>query len=218
MAQYATRTPAQDERVESVAIDIANPAPTGWGAFAFTTALLGCAFASFIVPYVVDSSIRVALGAALFYGGIIQVLAGMWAFRRGQTVTATIFSSYGGFLAALAVIFIPGFGLYNVLSSASLIHPALGLLFLCWTIFSALLVIGSLRTHVAMTLTLVLLFLSYLLLTIGQLAAANGILLHIGGWLGIACALVAWYTALASMLRSANGRFMLPVGRVESEI
>jgi succinate-acetate transporter protein len=37
-------------------------------------------------------------------------------------------------------------------------------------------------------------------------------ILIIGGWLGIACALVAWYTALADMLRSATGAFKLPMG------
>jgi succinate-acetate transporter protein len=34
---------------------------------------------------------------ALAYGGIVQLLAGMWAFIRGDTFAAVGFSSYGGF-------------------------------------------------------------------------------------------------------------------------
>ncbi|HET9921716.1 MAG TPA: GPR1/FUN34/YaaH family transporter, partial [Ktedonobacteraceae bacterium] len=82
----------------------------------------------------------------------------------------------------------------------------------CWTIFSGILFLGSLRTNVAMLLVLALMFLSYLFLTIGELAGASTVLLIIGGWLAIASAIVAWYTALADMLRVSRGAFQLPMG------
>jgi len=63
-----------------------------------------------------------------------------------------------------------------------------------------------------MILTLLLLFLAYLLLTIGQLASANTVLLAIGGWLAIVTALVGWYTALASLVNSTNSPYKLPMG------
>ena len=63
-------------------------------------------------------------------------------------------------------------------------------------------------------LTLLLLFIAYLFLTIGQLASANTVLLAIGGWFGVACAVVGWYTALAGMLDSANSPVKLPMGWV----
>ena len=78
--------------------------------------------------------------------------------------------------------------------------------------FSALLFLGSLRTNLALLIVLALMFLSYLFLTIGELAGTSVVLLIIGGWLAVACALVAWYTALADMLRSAAGAFKLPMG------
>ena len=190
---------------------VANPAPLGMGAFAFTTAVLGCVYASFIVPLGIGD-LRTIAGAALFYGGIIQVLAGMWAFRRNDTILATIFSSYGGFLVALGSIFIPFLGFFALPGIAGLLSPILGLFFLCWTIFTAILVVGSLRTNIALIVTLVLLFLSYVFLTIGQLAHFNVALLHIGGWLSIICALVAWYTCFAYMLTGEGGIFRLPMG------
>lgn len=209
MAQYAT----EHEPVESAVASIANPVPLGLSAFAFTTALLGCSYAGFIVPST-RAGLGLAVAAALFYGGIVQILAGMWEFRGNNTVAATIFSAYGGFLVAFGVIFLPGFGILNMLNTASALHPALGLFFLCWTIFTAVLFLGSLRTNVALLLVLALLFLSFLFLTIGQLAGGTGVLLVIGGWLGIACSLVAWYATLAAMVNSTDGRFRLPVGHI----
>ena len=36
-------------------------------------------------------------GLALAYGGVAQLLAGMWEFRTGNTFGATAFTSYGAF-------------------------------------------------------------------------------------------------------------------------
>lgn len=209
MAQYASQ--ADHEQAESMA-SIANPMPLGLSALAFTTAVLGSVYAGFIVPSV--GSIGIAVAAALFYGGLVQLLAGMWEFRKDNTIAATIFSSYGGFLIALGVIFVPGFGILSALTIALAMHPALGLFFLCWTIFTGVLFLGSLRSSIALLIVLGLLFLSYLFLTIGELAGGNIPTLVIGGWLGIVCALVGWYTALAGMVNSANGTFRLPVGQL----
>jgi succinate-acetate transporter protein len=37
------------------------------------------------------------LGLAFFYGGLAQLLAGMWEFRNRNVFGATAFSTYGGF-------------------------------------------------------------------------------------------------------------------------
>jgi len=39
----------------------------------------------------------VVLGLALAYGGIVQLLAGMWEFRTGNTFGAVAFCSFGAF-------------------------------------------------------------------------------------------------------------------------
>jgi succinate-acetate transporter protein len=209
MAQYVS--PMGQEHAEATGAAVATPIPLGLSALAFTTAILGCVYAGFIVPATADS-LRIAIGAALFYGGIVQILAGMWEFKKDNTIAATIFSSYGGFLVAFGVVFIPGFGIFAAIGNTALLHSALGLFFLCWTIFTGVLFLGSLRTSLALLLVLALLFLGYLFLTIGELAGGATTLLVIGGWLSIVCALVAWYTALASMLEATNGAFHLPIG------
>ena len=72
------------------AVPAADPAPLGLAAFALTTFILSGHNASFI-PDVVW------LGLALFYGGLVQLLAGMWEFRNRNVFGATAFSTYGGF-------------------------------------------------------------------------------------------------------------------------
>src|SRR6476661_7832232 len=75
---------------------VADPAPLGLAAFALTTFLLSGYNATFIPN-------GIWIGAALFYGGLIQLLAGMWEFRNRNVFGATAFSTYGGFWLALGV-------------------------------------------------------------------------------------------------------------------
>jgi uncharacterized protein len=65
---------------------IADPAPLGLGAFALTTFLLSLVNAG-VLP---KDTEPVMLGVALAYGGIAQLLAGMWEFRKGNVFGATV--------------------------------------------------------------------------------------------------------------------------------
>jgi hypothetical protein len=47
------------------------------------------------VGAVSKTALPVVLGSALAYGGILQLLAGMWAFVRQNTFAAVALSSYG---------------------------------------------------------------------------------------------------------------------------
>src|SRR5438309_10622789 len=75
----------------------ADPAPLGLGAFALTTFILSGHNASFIPDLI-------WVGPALFYGGLTQLLAGMWEFRNRNVFGATAFSTYGGFWLSLGVV------------------------------------------------------------------------------------------------------------------
>lgn len=195
-------------------VDVASPAPLGLNILAFTTAILGCYYTGFIVSYE-GVGIRTAMSAVLLIGGIIMVLAGMWEYRKNYMVNATIFTSYGGFLAALGIVFMPNFNILGALTSSGDLHYVLGLFFLCWTIYTAVLFLGALRTSASMAVIMVVMFAAYLLLTIGELASNNVILVHIGGWLAIATGIIAWIAAAASIVSNASPRatFQLPLGR-----
>src|SRR5213595_616151 len=76
-----------------IAPAIADPAPLGLAAFALTTFVLSF----FNAGLVSAKGEPVVLGLALAYGGLAQLLAGMWEFRNNNTFGATAFTSYGAF-------------------------------------------------------------------------------------------------------------------------
>ena len=72
---------------------IADPAGLGLAAFALTTFLLSLVNAG-IMP---KAASPIVLAVALTFGGIAQLLAGMWEYRKGNVFGATVFSAYGAF-------------------------------------------------------------------------------------------------------------------------
>lgn len=207
MAHMTSQTGYTEERTH----EMANASPLGFIALAFTTALIGCSFAHLFVPGP-GVGIGIVVGPALLFGGVVQFLAGMWEFRRGNNVVATVFAAYGGFLAALGLFFLPTVGLlsYFSLDTAALNH-GLGMLFLCWTICIGVLLICALRANLLMMGVLGLLALAYLFLMIGEFAGGNMPLLVVGGAFAIICALVAWYAALASLLAASRSTIRVPM-------
>ena len=184
----------ETNRPLSNAAATANPAPLGLCAFALTTFVLSAANAKLF------TGAEIVIGLALFYGGLAQLLAGMWEFKAGNTFGATAFSSYGGFWlavgASLQLKLIPN-------------DTAFGFFLLGWTIFTGLMLLACLKTNLALITVFALLFVTFLLLTIGALGGGTT---QIGGYFGIATALAAWYAALAGLLSSGPSAFTLPVG------
>src|SRR3954466_5680651 len=70
-----------------------DPAPLGLAAFAATTFMLSMFNAGFMGK----GAEPIVFGMALAYGGLAQLLAGMWEFRTGNTFGAVAFTSYGSF-------------------------------------------------------------------------------------------------------------------------
>ncbi len=193
------------DRIESVIAPTANPAPLGLSAFALTTFVLSCINANLI-----STLPNIVVGLALFYGGLCQLLAGMWEFKAGNTFGATAFSSYGGFWLAFGLIFIPGTNILGAFgTNTAQLHSGLGLFLLGWAIFTLLMFLGTLRSNGALISVFGLLFLTFLFLSLGEFSG-TAILGQIGGWLGILTALTAWYTALAGILSSTRSAFTLP--------
>ena len=214
MAQYAA------ERAEAVPT-VANPAPLGLSAFALTTFVLSASNAQFLFTGIPPVTGAIALGLAAFYGGVVQLIAGIQEFRRNNTFAATAFCSYGGFWLAVAFTLSPLFGGKNLVDLASAgaatdAAKGVGIFLLGWTIFTGLMFLGTLRSNLALMGVFFFLFLTFLALTIGWLSGlptpGSGSLtwVNIGGWLGIITALLAWYTALAAILESGPATFRLP--------
>jgi succinate-acetate transporter protein len=155
-----------------------------------------------------DNDVFVVLGLALFYGGLAQLLAGMWEFKAGNTFGATAFSSYGAFWLSFAALLLPSMGGAALLKG---VDTAIGIYLLGWTIFTGILMLASFRTNAATALVFVLLFITFLLLALGKLQGSDNMTMY-GGYFGIATAIMAWYVAMAGVLSGvSNGKISLPV-------
>jgi uncharacterized protein len=93
------------ERPAAVGWTPANPAPLGLAGFAATTFILSVINANLVS---LAGGIGGVLAVALAYGGIAQLLAGMWEFRAGNTFGAAAFGSYGAFWISVFVLFTIG--------------------------------------------------------------------------------------------------------------
>ena len=195
------------QRAASAASAAADPAPLGLSGFALTTFVLSASNAGFIFNFGNGGSIVAA--TAIFYGGIAQLLAGMWEFRNGNTFGATAFTSYGAFWLALGIVLFPPSGIAAALVKEGDLNTALGVFLLGWTIFTGYMFLGTLRLSGALMGVFGFLFLAFLFLAIGKLSPSDNIY-KIGGWLGLITAVVAWYTAAAGVLAKTNSAIKLP--------
>jgi succinate-acetate transporter protein len=180
----------------------ADPGPLGLGAFALTTFVLSM----FNADLVGKGGEPVVLGLALAYGGIVQVLAGMWEFRTGNTFGAVAFSSFGAFWLsfwALNQFYVKGI-------PAGDVGHAVGLFLIAWGIFTTYMFVASLRTSVAVMLVFLALAITFFLLGIGAAGNHTGIT-KAGGWAGLVTAALAWYASFAAVTNSTFGRIVLPV-------
>jgi hypothetical protein len=182
---------------------IADPGALGLGAFAGTTFVL-----SLFNAGLVDQAelVAVVLPLALLYGGIAQLLAGMWEFRKNNTFAAVAFTSYGAFWVSF---------FYYVHSIAPTLPPAdahiaTGIFLLTWTVFTGYMTLASVKTNAVLTAVLTLLLVTFVLLTIGEFATSTT-LLHAGGFTGLGVAALGWYGSAAAVVNTTWGRTVLPV-------
>jgi uncharacterized protein len=200
----ATREPtaARDTEARAPGWSVADPGPLGLAAFALTTFVLSM-FNSGLMS---EKGEPIVFGLAFAYGGLAQLLAGMWEFRTGNTFGATAFTSYGAFWISFFV-FVTFFA--EKIPPADAGH-AVGLYLIAWGIFTAYMFIASLRTTAAIATVFLLLALTFILLGIGDAGGKENIT-KLGGYVGLATAVAAWYASFAVVTNSTFGRTMLPV-------
>jgi succinate-acetate transporter protein len=192
------------------AVPAADPAPLGLAAFALTTFLLSGHNASFIPD-------AIWIGPALFYGGLTQLLAGMWEFRNRNVFGATAFSTYGGFWMGLGIIVVLADVSKNFAASLAGANLTNGLAWflLAFAIFNTYMLLHSTRVSVAVFLVFLTLEITEIVLVIGFFNLSHGGTewwLHAGGWCGIVTAAVAWYTSAAGVVNGMAPGVVFPVG------
>lgn len=188
---------------------VADPGPLGLAAFALTTFVLSF-FNAELAP---KSGEVIVLPLALAYGGIAQFAAGMWEFRTGNTFGAVAFTSFGAFWVSLW--FFNQFFAEEI-KDPGVVGHAVGLYLIAWGIFTTYMFVASLRTTAAVSLVFFLLAITFFLLGFGN-RGANADVIKLGGYVGLATAIVAWYASFAVVTNSTFGRTVLPVVPLKRE-
>jgi len=177
----------------------ANPSPLGLCGFALTTFVLS--LVNVRARHLATPNIVV--GLAFFYGGVIQLLAGMWEVALENTFAATALSSYGGFWLSFAAVLTDAFGIISAYDNPHDLDSALGFYLIGWFIFTFLLVMCTVRSTVAFFGLFFTLDLTFLLLACGYFTGKEGVT-KAGGWFGIITAFIAWYNAFAGIANKEN--------------
>jgi succinate-acetate transporter protein len=114
------------------------------------------------------------------------------------------FTSYGAFWLSFwyLVTHLPD-------APAKDVNHAVGTYLLVWTIFTFYMLAASLRTSGILVLIFLVLAFTFLFLAWGAFAQ-NASITHIGGWLGLVTAVLAWYASFAGVFNSTAGRAVLP--------
>jgi len=193
---------------------VADPAPLGLAAFALTTFLLSAANAGWMT----SATGSAWLGYAFAYGGLGQVLAGMWEFRNRNVFGATAFSTYGGFWIGLGLWVLlvapppAGAGPLVAAAHAAAAQKDLGWILLAFAIFNTYMLLWSSMVNAAVFAVFLTLEATEVILFIGNFAANTNIV-KFGGYVGILTAACAWYASAAGVGNGVAGRIILPVGQ-----
>lgn len=178
---------------------LANPAVVGLSAFGLTTLILQ-------IHNLGLCGIGPVLALALVFGGLAQFIAGLQEMQTGNSFGYLAFTAYGSFWMSLGVIFLLNhFDIYKSSTTDT------GWFLIVWTLFTAILWVGSMRVNSALAITFTLLLLGFILLDIAHFGYPA--MTKVAAVTLIACALFAWYTMAHVLFLEMFGRDVVPAGK-----
>lgn len=189
----------------------ANPSPLGLMAFGITTFVLS--LCNVHARHVTTPNI--AVGLAYAFGGLVQLLAGMWEMAIENTFGATALSGYGGFWLSFAIIQTGGFGITAAYADESELNSALGFYMMAWFMFTFLIMLCTVRSTVAFFGLFFTLMITFMLLGCFYFTGKVGVQ-KAAGWMGIVTSFFSYYNAMAGLANYENSyidmtKFTLPM-------
>jgi succinate-acetate transporter protein len=148
---------------------------------------------------------------ALFFGGLAQLLAGMWSYRARDAVATAMHGTWGSFWLAWGLLVLLTAG--SILPTSVLTSRAFGFWFIVLAVVTTFGALAALADSLGLFTVLGLLAAGSGLLAAGLVGSIHE-LVTAGGWVLVASSATAFYTAGAMMLASATGgRTILPLGK-----
>eukprot|EP01026_Neomeris_dumetosa_P059928 TRINITY_DN561_c0_g1_i11.p1 TRINITY_DN561_c0_g1~~TRINITY_DN561_c0_g1_i11.p1 ORF type:complete len:498 (-),score=-10.38 TRINITY_DN561_c0_g1_i11:322-1782(-) len=166
---------------------IGNSTPIGLFAFGMTTMM----FMYIVTGWAEASFIQLFYGYALFYGGILQLLAGLLDLYRGITFTSSVFTSYGAFWL--------GFYMLQQFDDGTGFPTGFTLYFVQWGVFTSVFCIIALFTKpYAIKCIFITLTVMFFMLAGG---VHNEDVNKAAGYVGFVTSFLAFYTGCALVIK-----------------
>jgi hypothetical protein len=198
------RGPAQNLPTQNLPVlrRLANPVPVGVAGFALTTFTLGLYTSG---KFAMAGETIVFL-FAVFYGGLVQLIAGFFSIQRGDTFPATFMTTYGAFWFSYV-----GLNLYVVpkLKPAE-VAQTVTIFLIMWSVITFIFFVGSLWTNWVVVFAFFEFTVTIILLDIATLNS-NTSLTHFCGYLEMLLGAVAWYIVVAEVVNGGADREVLPL-------
>src|SRR4051812_39549533 len=154
---------------------------------------------------------------AAMFGGIAQFMAGMWAYRVRDTIATAMHGMWGSFWIA--------FGIFNLLvmwgklpdhPAGSVSDPAFAMWFYALGAITLAGAVAAAAESFALLGVLGTLAAGSALLGVGLSVGGTG-WVKVAGWVLVASAILAYYTATAIMLLAGAGKVVLPLGKLQKD-
>ena len=186
---------------------LATPLPLGLATLGTSAFLMG--MAAIFQP----AAMEPYLTQALLFGGLVELLAGMWCFAYGDSLAATTFSFLGAFFGWWGVTHMTLFGAH-----AAALAPAaansIALVFLVSGVVVAYLWVAAFYEFAAFNLALLFLWVGLILAAIAMFTDISALRV-IGGISSIVAGLIAGYASFASIYNAMSLRDVVPIGESE---
>ncbi|CCH58060.1 hypothetical protein TBLA_0A02610 [Henningerozyma blattae CBS 6284] len=184
---------------------LANPIPLGLASFS-----LSCMCLSLVNANVRGTNnVKLLISEFMFFGGAIELFAGLLCFVTGDTYAMTVFSSFGGFWISWGCIntdqfhSISGYG-----DDTKMFNNVCGFFLAAWTVFTFLVLMCTLKSTWGLFLLLLFLDLTFLMLCIGTFIGNNKCN-EAGGYFGILASCCGWYSLYCMIVTPENSYFPL---------
>lgn len=180
--------------------NLANPVPLGLASFS-----LSCLCLSLVNANVRGvTNVKFLISEFMFFGGAIELFAGLLCFVVGDTYAMTVFSSFGGFWISWGCINTDQFhsiSAYN--DDPTMFNNVCGFFLTSWFIFTLLMLLCTLKSTWGLFLLLLFLDLTFLLLAIGTFISNNHVSMA-GGYFGILASVCGWYSLYCAVVNPTN--------------
>jgi len=186
---------------------LANPAPLGLAGFALTTFILSLYNAKMLPA----GGAGVVVPIAFAYGGIAQMVAGVWEMKAGNTFGYTAFFTYGAFWVSYTLLLtLLGAGLISI-GSGNAAGGAVGIFLAMFGVFTFYMWIATFRLNWALFTVFLLLWITFFVLAAGSFGNSAATT-QAGGILGLLTAIAAFYTSAAIVINETFGKTTVPLG------